>query len=356
MGLRIKGGESRGLNNKSFNLYARKKYSGYSKLKYNLFEDNKNFVDGKTIEMYDSFGLRSIKVPIHHHEIIIQEAIKDLDSLATYNMKSCMLFLDGEFWGMYEIMEKSFDYFFESNYGVPKEEIAQMKNYITEEGEDKDFDEFKQFHMTSWTSKTVLTSEDYEYISSIVDIDSIIFHYSIGVYIGVWDWPNFNLMVWKYKGEKIEGNIYSDGKYRFGSFDFDLTIGQPNVFGGDVFSYDFWNHFNERKNGYPTTIFYGLFKNEEFKKYFIEKFKYVADEVFSPEKMNKILDEREKYLDYIILNEWRWKNYTPRETYESYITYEGNVIKEEFSKIREFFNKRKEYALAQTLNYFGIQQ
>ena len=45
-----------------------------------------------------------------------------------------------------------------------------------------------------------------------MDIDSIIAYYSIGIYFAVIDWPNNNYGLWKYNGNKIDGNLYSDGK------------------------------------------------------------------------------------------------------------------------------------------------
>lgn len=43
-------------------------------------------------------------------------------------------------------------------------------------------------------------------------------HYAAGIYLGTYDWPNYNYGVWRNTGDTIAGNPYSNGKWRFISF------------------------------------------------------------------------------------------------------------------------------------------
>ena len=50
--------------------------------------------------------------------------------------------------------------------------------------------------------------------------------------------------MWRYNGSKIDGNIYSDGKWRFMSYDLDHTLGETyEDFGGvEGYWYDNFQH------------------------------------------------------------------------------------------------------------------
>ena len=91
----------------------------------------------------------------------------------------------------------------------------------------------------------------------MVDVDSIIDCYCTGLYVGTWDWPNYNYFMWRYNGEAIDGNPYSDGKWRFGAFDFDYSVGLAYESFGDVESYqhDSFMKMDGVKEGIPTVIF-----------------------------------------------------------------------------------------------------
>ena len=57
------------------------------------------------------------------------------------------------------------------------------------------------------------------YPNNFEDIDSLIEHYAINIYLATYDWPNHNFGMWKNNGNKIKGNIYSEGKWRFMTYD-----------------------------------------------------------------------------------------------------------------------------------------
>ena len=92
IGIRIHGGWSRIFNQKSFNLYARKEYSGS-----NSFE--KPFFDTTKLQtcMLRSGGYRNI-YSTKTRDVLNQELSKN-ESFATQDGYPCILFLNGEYWG-----------------------------------------------------------------------------------------------------------------------------------------------------------------------------------------------------------------------------------------------------------------
>ena len=355
MGIRIRGASTRNSQAKSFNVFARSKY-GDSKLDYKLIDDNYSAADGKIIKRYDSFGLRAVTWVDRLRERIVHSALQDIPSLATYDSDRCMLFIDGELWGLYEITEKTSDYYIQSNYGVPSENVTIYKNGALEEGPDDEPSNIQ--HLGVFCRDNDLSvSENYDYVKSVVDIDSLIESYCTGLYIDTWDWPNYNYFMWRYNGEAIDGNHYSDGKWRFGSFDFDYSAGLAyEDFGGvESYQHDSFKKMDEVKDAIPTVIFTKLLENPEFKQKFAERFYSYAYSVFEPSKMvAEINAEEEKYMDYITMTAWRWYNGTPSSDLESFLSEQKSYYHDEFEVMRTYFQKRGEYAIESMQNYLGI--
>ena len=93
IGVRIHGGWSRAFNQKSFNLYARKEYSGSK-----TFE--KPFFDTEKMQscMLRSGGYRDTFVT-KARDSLNQELSKN-ESFSVQNSMPCILFLNGEYWGI----------------------------------------------------------------------------------------------------------------------------------------------------------------------------------------------------------------------------------------------------------------
>ena len=355
MGIRIRGASSRNSQAKGFNVYARGKY-GDSKLDYKLIDGNISADDGKKIKRYDSFGMRAVTWVDRLREMVVHSSLCDLPALATYDSERCMLFIDGELWGMYEITEKATDYYIQSNYGVPSENVTVYKNGILEDGPE---DEPRNLqHLGNFCAANDLSvQENYDYVTSVVDVDSIIDCYCTGLYVGTWDWPNYNYFMWRYNGEAIDGNPYSDGKWRFGAFDFDYSVGLAYESFGDVESYqhDSFMKMDGVKEGIPTVIFSKLLENPEFRHKFASKFCSYAYSVYEASKMVTELDtEEDKYMDYITMSAWRWNDGAPDSDIDSFMSENKEYYHKEMEEMRTFFKERAKYAVENMENYLGI--
>ena len=78
--------------------------------------------------------------------------------------------------------------------------------------------------MLLYSSKDLTDLKNYNDVCEVIDVESLIEHYAAGIYLATLDWPNMNFGMWKYNGTKIENNLYSNGKWRFLTFDLDFTI------------------------------------------------------------------------------------------------------------------------------------
>ena len=357
MGIRIKGASTRNSQTKSFNVYARSKY-GDSKLDYKLIDDNYSAIDGEKIKRYDSFSLRSVSWVDRLRERVVHSSMRELPALATYDNDRCMLFIDGELWGMYDIIEKSSDYFIQSNYGVPSENVAMIKNGEVEAGTEDDLAELKALSKFC-VENDMSVASNYDHVMSKVDAESLIDCYCAGLYLGTWDWPNHNYLMWRNNGASIDGNPYSDGKWRFGSFDFDYSVGLTyQSFGGvEGYQYDSFRKMDKEKKEMPTSIFVALLKNPQFRQQFADKFCSYAYSVLEPAKMSAELEaEENRYMDYMTMTAWRWNSGRPNSDFNSYCSQQKSYYHSEIDKMRTFFNRRAEYALEDMQDYLGISK
>lgn len=355
MGIRIKGASTRNAQAKSFNVYARSTY-GDSKLDYDLIEGNTAADDGREIKKYDSFSLRAVTWVDRMREAVIRPALKDMPALAGYDSNRCMLFIDGELWGMYDIIEKSSDYYIQSNYGIPAEDVAMVKNSELEEGTDADLEELEELSEFC-EDNDMSVQANYDYVASKVDIESLIDCYAVGLYLGTWDWPNHNYLMWRSNGAVIEGNPYSDGKWRCGSFDFDYAAGLTYAsFGGvEGYAHDSFRKFDQSKDDFPSPIFTSLLKNDGFRQQFADTFCSFAYSVFEAQKMKSIIaDQESRYLKYMVMCGWRWNNGTPRENYDQFVSEQGSYYSRELAKMATFFERRADYAIEDMRDYLGI--
>ncbi len=359
MGIRIKGASTRNTAQKSFHLYARSDY-GASKLEYPMIPGNLDW-QGRLIDKYDSISLRAVGEEGRLRDGFAQKLVADRDDLTTQDMTSCVVFINGEYWGLYEMIEKLSDYFIETNYGIEKKDVAMIKNGEIEEGPQEELDSFVNF--CNSYSKLDLTNEaNYKAVCDFIDIDSFIDHYAAGIYLGTYDWPNRNCGMWRNMGEPIPGNPYSDGKWRFISFDYDFTMGKTYAdFGGvEGYAYDGFRHMENMDNGgkyAPTNLFINMLKNRDFRDKFVNVYCDYANEVLSSEKANALAEVYVKdYTESLAQTTVRWWGFYGGSK-ESNLSYNREqYLNKTIPQIKEFFRQRKKYTLEDMRDYLGLSQ
>lgn len=354
VGIRVKGASTRNNPQKSFNLYARSEY-GASKLEKALLPENYD-INGNLIQKYDSICLRSVPEEVRLRDSFAQGLIHDRENLTTADMKPCMMFLNGEFWGAYEITEKLSDYFIESNYDIPKENVAMIKSGELEEGTQEECDGFFDFS-DNYSKMDLSDTANYRKVCDFIDIDTMIEHYAAGLYFGTYDWPNYNYGVWKNTGDIIEGNKYSDGKWRFITYDMDYTMGVTYAsFGGvEGYAYDSFRHMNSSQKEGPTNLFIQLLKNADFRNKFVSVYCDYANEVLSEKKISAQLQKySNEYSDLLAMTQLRWWGFFGGTTDSLLAKYKSDYQSTTLGNIRTFFNRRASYTLEDMQTYLGL--
>ena len=361
VGIKIRGFSTKMQAGKSFNVYAKNKY-GKKSIKSVLFKDNYD-KDNKLIQKYKSIALRNVFAEERIKDEFANKLLFGRKHQTISDTRKCILFLNGEYWGFYIMLEKFNEHYIQAHYDVPKEGVTLIKEGELSNGEESEMTLYNNF-FTEYSQKDVLDEKVYEEINNHIDLDSLVEHFVIGVYLGTMDWPGHNDGVWRYNGEKIENNSYSDGRWRYISFDFDYTMGHTfSMPGGggwgqqpqkEGYEQDNLKSLEMRKK-VPTNLFLPLLKNNEFRNKYVLRFCDYVNGVFNLERIDSIIDDyKDNYLDKLSDSKVRWKGAAEYDNeIEAFANYKSTYIKT-LDNIRKFFENRPQYALQHMKDYLQL--
>jgi hypothetical protein len=301
--------------------------------------------------------LRSVYNDERIRDEFVSKILFGRDHQSIADTKKCIVFINGEYWGLYIMMEKFSENYIENHFNIPKEDVVLAKGGEMVEEFEKELTEYKNF-METYSKKDLSQKNIFNEINNYLDIYSLIEYFVIGIYIGTWDWPNKNDGIWKNKGIKYKNNPYSDGRWRYLSFDFDFTMGKTYIdYGGlEGYEYNNFKHLEryEGGKGFPLDLFFPLLNNEEFKNEFSLMFCDYANEVMKVERIkNLVNDYKENYIDMLANGQLRWMGYengTKSEALEK----NRNIYIQNFDSILEFFEKRPKYAMVHIKEYLKL--
>ena len=341
VGIRVKGNYTRMVPQKSFNIYAKKKY-GNSTLETDILNDNYD-LNGNLITSYKRLSIRGVYDDSRIRDPIGRDLLNSRKDLTTVNHHLSVLFLDGEYWGVYFIQEKLTDDFIEKNYLIKSKNVVLMKDNSLEDGPEEEVTKFKEF-CKEYTKKDLANETIYEEIKKYIDVNSLIELYASEIYISNLDWPGKNDGEWRNIGDQIKGNEYSDGKWRFIIIDLDYSMNFSTV------NLDSFNYTQSRMNSTEiTTLFFYLLKNNRnFREQFINVFCDYANEVFNPIKVNKILEKykEDNCIENLKDSILRWGRCSKNFTSLEYIR--------RIDSINDFFKDRRQFALQHMKDFLNL--
>lgn len=271
MGIRIMGAASRNATQKSFRLTAREDY-GLKAVNYELIPDNLRSDKTGNVDKYKSFVLRNggndcdyakIRDPLFHSLISGRR-------VETQQFAPCVVYLNGEYWGMYTLVEDYSDNYIENNYGIDNHNVVMVKCGEIEEGEEADialYDEMYDFI----TFNDMSVPENYAKACEMIDMGSYIDYCAFNMYIYNEDsiFKGNNWRMWRVRTPD-ESSAVSDGKWRMIVYDTDYSAGIYN--GGNNYTHDNISELlsteipDEPEEKNPSYMFSSLYKNEEFRR------------------------------------------------------------------------------------------
>lgn len=337
LGIRLAGHVSRSNAQKSIRLYAKEAY-GEKKLNYAFFDDLKD-INNEPIVTFDKVTLRNDgndTTSAFFRDELVQAMCADLD-VGIQAEEPCILFIDGEFWGMYHIKERLEREYFASHYDVDKKNVTCIRCDEVEGSEEiqKEYEDF--YH---WAMSSDLTEEaNYRKVADTIDLQSLMDYFAIQTYINNYDWlkkdssPN-NIMMWRVN-EKVDGNPYADGKWRFVLYDTEYSAG---LYGQEGTQPEFNSLSNISKDvewDNPGALFFRLLYNDTFKQAFYANYIDIMENNFDPDRVLAWIDEYcAEYGSPI------------SDTFSRYIAWEEGAqhFTNNVNTVKDFYTRRPTYA------------
>ena len=260
VGLRTHGNQSRWRSQKGMKIYAREEY-GKKRLKHKFFEtlplnNFKHLCLKPYGAAWNGSGCK---------DYICSRMAQDIN-LEFQASRPIVLFLNGEYWGIYYIAEKTDERFLEDHFGIDPEEVTIIGNWCELEcGDTCNYNFF-----FAWMQQADLSDEEqYTYAEAHIDISNFIDYYVLELFAANLDWPANNTRMWQ----------QDHSKWRWIFFDGDACL---EVLTFDVFA----NATYDGEASYPssqraTLFFRKLLENEHFKEQFASRFNQLAATTFA---------------------------------------------------------------------------
>ncbi len=227
VGIRIRGGWSRAAGQKSFNVYFKERY-GINNLKNYVLIPGAVKADGRTpVTTYKSFMLRNGGNDVEYtkfYDVFLQDLLRDR-SYSTQAAVPCIVYINGEYWGPYNIQERYSDNHTEYKYGVKKENVISYDNGELDDGTKADEALFWQ--MMNMKDNNMADPAKYNAFCDVFDIENFIDYWASEIYIYNEDWPHNNYRMWRTRNAEA-GNPYGDKKWRYQMFDTEFAMGIYN--------------------------------------------------------------------------------------------------------------------------------
>ena len=264
-GLKIFGNTGRALDKKSFQLKFKKAY-GAGKLVYPIF-------DNTDVNIFDSLVLRSGSQD--YQSTLIRDALVSrlcsdgMPETEAQAYRFCILYLNGEYWGVYCFREKLDEDFVAAHYNVDPSD-ANVLGYMgtLQSGSSKGYKEVISYI----NSHDMTVAENYKWVSDRVCLESYVDWFITQAYIGNSDLDNVRFF-------SVNAG---DRKWRWILYDFDLA------FYNNTKPYSFL--ISPSMYADVSLIMRALIKNNSFKDLFLTQLGDRLKTTFSEENVLAVID------------------------------------------------------------------
>ncbi len=315
-GLRLFGGMSRLFPQKSVSIIARNRY-GKKRIKHKIF--------GKgTPNKFKFLVLRNSGSDFsktHFRDPFITSLLDDWD-LETQDSRASHVYINGKYWGIYNIREKVNRYFLNTYHDIDKDSIDLIEHKISlKRGSKKHYLKMLEFMAKNDLSE----SQNFAYLQSQMDVENFMDYQIAQIYMDNQD-AGGNIKFWRPQTE--------DGRWRWILYDTDWGFGLHSSYAYKFNSLEFHTAVDGPDWPNPpwsTFILRSLLENPSFQRAFVLRFMDRINETFEPTKVTATLDEfYNEYLPEMPRQFKRWRN--SEKKWNRHI-----------DRIREFAEKRPAY-------------
>lgn len=332
LGAKIFGGWSRGNDQRSFSLFARGRY-GQSEFDYPFFA-SRQYSEFQSLVIRNS-GQDWMKTMFRDALMTSLVADTGIDHQAN---QPAVVYINGDYWGLYNLREKVNEHFIASRHDVDPEsiDIVEGQGFLVH-GDNRQFQE-----MMAYVAQADASGElDYQYLSTLIDVENFARYQVAQTFFDNHDWPGNNIKVWRPK----------DGKWRWILYDTDFGF---NLFPEwhEPYSFDSLSFattpfgFDWPNPPWSTLLLRTLLNQPEFERLFVLTYADFLNTRFQTDVVIAEIEQRAAVIEDEVPDAFtRWLGFDLSSTWYAEIE---NVI--------EFAEKRPEYVWDHIANYFQFGQ
>lgn len=281
-GMRIRGGGSRGFIPKSLNLYAREEYDHNDHFIKDFWGDE--YYPSK-IALFQGGDDDKAKIM----DYVMHELCRDLE-FTTMRFEPYVMFLDGEYWGVYWLINKYDDNYLNHYYGVDRDNVIVVKHSpdmdprVTD-GEEDDLELYNEMREYCTNSDLTIEENFRKVFDEYLDYESTLDYYAAFFYVSrYFDWPVANYAMWR--SRSADNDKYSDCKWRWMMFDVNTAAMTEDLTDFDPIDWAMRDAF-----------FANLMTNDRFRNDLLDRIEYMRDQVFSEERVESVLQDYHVIMD-----------------------------------------------------------
>ena len=272
-GVKVFGQYSRTFRQKGLRLALREIY-GANEVFYPFFPESISGVSSFSNLLLRPSGQDQVRAKLRDE--LVPAIIRGRMDIDFQEYRACALYINGEYWGLYYIRERLDADYLERKYGFEEDSFDLIKQqYLAQAGSNNEWFLLEKYCKTH----DLTVPENYEYICSQVDIDSLINFWIVETYFANAD----------------SGNIKSykthDGKWRWMLFDFDWAMYNDEWKTEDYIHDHLLDPNGHGAFNFNNDLIRKLLQNENFRDKFISTYCYHINTTFDSERMLNILDE-----------------------------------------------------------------
>jgi hypothetical protein len=338
-GVRMHGGWGRANAMKSIRLYARGEY-GETRFNHRMFPD-------LPYTQYNRLLLRNSGndwIYTMFRDALVQRIVDHMN-FDTQAYRPCIVFVNGEYWGIHNLRERYDRHYLSRVYGVDPDRVDILDgNASVIEGSNEHYVQTIQYI----TQNSSMTDEDYEYVKTRIDVDNFMDYQIAQIFAGNRDWPGNNIDYWRYQadGYQPDAPYGHDGRWRWLMYDTEFSFGIYGV-GADHNTLALATATNGSSWPNPpwsTLLLRRLLNNQTFRNQFINRFADQMNTAFRPERIRHVIDEMADVLRPEILEHvQRWKQPGSVDSWNSQV-----------EVMRQFASARTTEVRRHIRNYFNI--
>lgn len=289
----IAGGWTRKNGQKSLKIQPKKKF-GNNRLNYDFFEAT------KPGNKYKSILLRNSGNDFYYsmmRDAVAQSVVMKRMNLDYQAYEPAICFMNGEYYGIQNLRERTNDDYIYSNYGLDESEIDLLESW-----ELNTDNRFKT--LTNYVSNNNIATETvFNAVCEMMDMDNYISYMLTQMFFANTDWPHNNIKAWRKK---------DGGKWRWILYDtdFGFNLYDTNLHNFNSVTYVLGENSSNVPAAWSTLLMRRLILNETFRNRLIDKASVQLSTTFATQRISSIIDSLARPIQSeIVHHKNKWGSY-----------------------------------------------